>query len=483
MPATATAAKVETLDIPVGLVDPSPFQHRKRFDEEKLRELGQSIKKGEQHQAVKVRRVGDRFELVFGERRLRACKLVKVRTIRAVVVDMTDEEVAAAQAEENLKREDITPIETARALKSYADASGKTQKAIGGRFGMKQPTVANYLRLLELPEVFQDAIDDGALTVSQAKEVAKWKDRPVVLAEIEKELKHAKNQSGDGWKGHIFRAVGRVSRPMEKSSSGRQFPVTRAQRKELDCGTVTTWLGDTEVAFNVELWDKLHAAHMEKVEAEAVEAGDVIAADGSGAAAEKTDEQKAKEQAERVAKRVAAYRLRWHQRKAIAAVDEMKPEHATRLLLYWCGQSGAGTADRWQTLATRLGVRERSAENVLVALGKTTPKKLVDVTRDLFREWLAGDLERSNSATPEVVLAVCEWFKVRIEEQWENEAEFLELLPVAELLKLASDWGIEMVAGGEGEPEKRLSAHGKSGLVYGLSQYEAPHVPSVLLHP
>ena len=137
--------------LPIDAIDPSPFQARTNFKQNEIKKLAVSILQNGLLQPVSVRPAeGGRYQLIAGERRLRACKLAQLQNIPALVYHFEDEKTAALSLLENLQREQLNPFEQARALRELLDLWDCTQEAGARRLGIAQPTLANKLRLLTL---------------------------------------------------------------------------------------------------------------------------------------------------------------------------------------------------------------------------------------------------------------------------------------------------------------------------------------------
>ena len=158
--------------IPLDAVYPNRFQPRKHFDEESLAELRDSIRTHGVLQPIAVRRDGQRFELIAGERRWRASREAGLASIPAVVKDEVDD---AAMLElalvENVQRSDLDPIERALGFKRMVDELSMTQKVVADRVGLKRASVANHLRLLDLAEPIQRLISRNVLSMGHAKAI------------------------------------------------------------------------------------------------------------------------------------------------------------------------------------------------------------------------------------------------------------------------------------------------------------------------
>jgi ParB family transcriptional regulator, chromosome partitioning protein len=171
--APAAAAHVPAaagyLEIQVHLVEPSPFQARREIAQEQLAELAESIRSEGLLQPIVVRRHGDRFQLIAGERRWRAFQLLKIRAIPARVVEASDASAASIGLIENLQREGLNPIEEALGFASLVRDFDLTQETAAERVGKSRASVANSLRLLALDAEIQGFIAKDLLSVGHAK--------------------------------------------------------------------------------------------------------------------------------------------------------------------------------------------------------------------------------------------------------------------------------------------------------------------------
>jgi len=162
------APRLSPGEIPIDRIDPNPEQPRRRFDEDALAKLADSIEQHGVLQPVVVRRAGDRYELLVGERRWRAARAAGLAAIPAVVADVEDRDRLELALIENVQRRDLNPIELAHAFRTLLE-NGKTQDEIGRRVSLDRSTVANHLRLLELPRELQEDVEEQRLTAGHAK--------------------------------------------------------------------------------------------------------------------------------------------------------------------------------------------------------------------------------------------------------------------------------------------------------------------------
>jgi ParB family chromosome partitioning protein len=168
-PARDSAATGGPLQIDADLIDPSPFQPRTRFREEALDELARSIKASGIIQPLVVRAIGNRFQLIAGERRWRAAQRAGLTKVSAIVRDVPDELALEMTLVENIQREDLNAIEAARAFERLMDEFQLTQEAVAERTGKDRATVANAIRLLKLEPTIQDWIEEGKLTAGHGR--------------------------------------------------------------------------------------------------------------------------------------------------------------------------------------------------------------------------------------------------------------------------------------------------------------------------
>ena len=164
----ATPSSGPATQLAVELIDPNPEQPRRVFDPEYVERLADSIRQHGVLQPVVVRQVGERFELVVGERRWRATQRAGLKTIPAVIADVDTQDRLELALVENVQRRDLNPIELAHAFLALSEG-GTSQESIGKRVGLDRSSVANHLRLLELPAELQTDVESGALTLGHAK--------------------------------------------------------------------------------------------------------------------------------------------------------------------------------------------------------------------------------------------------------------------------------------------------------------------------
>lgn len=176
------------LNIPVGQIRPNPHQPRTEFNEAALEQLASSISKHGLIQPITVRYLGQkRFELISGERRLRASKLAGISEIPSYVREANDEEIIAFALIENIQREDLNPLEIALGYQRLIDECTYTQSEVADRVGKNRTTVTNTLRLLQLPDFVQAALRDESISSGHARAMINLKseeDQKKILKSI-----------------------------------------------------------------------------------------------------------------------------------------------------------------------------------------------------------------------------------------------------------------------------------------------------------
>ena len=167
----------EITEISLDEIRPNPYQPRKTFDNKSLKELSESIKENGVFQPIIIRKSVNGYEIIAGERRFRASKLAKKKTIPAIIRDFDEAQMMEVAVLENLQREDLTPLEEAQAYEMLQKNLGLTQAEVSKRLGKSRPYIANYLRLLTLPQKTKRLLQRGELSMGQARTLLGLKDK------------------------------------------------------------------------------------------------------------------------------------------------------------------------------------------------------------------------------------------------------------------------------------------------------------------
>ena len=225
-PATASSPSLEKqpgdveLLLSVNLIEENPFQPRRVFGESEIASLAESLKEHDLLQPVLVRRVGKKYQLISGERRLRAARMAGWRKIPARLREADDRLVAELAIVENLQRKDLNPIEKALSFKRYLDEHDCRQEDLARRLKIDRSNIANHLRLLELPAEVQRALQQGAITQGHARALLPLGDR-------REQVQFCKRI---GTEGLSVRATERIVSEMTRGESGPSIKKSSAKQ-------------------------------------------------------------------------------------------------------------------------------------------------------------------------------------------------------------------------------------------------------------
>lgn len=214
-PAAPAGAVVE---LPLGDIDPNRAQPRKRFDDDALLALAESIRHSGVISPILVARSGSRYTIIAGERRWRAARIAEQKTIPAIVREWDDVKRQEAALIENIQRENLNAIEEAQGIAALMQECGMTQEAVAERLGRSRPAVANLLRLLSLPEKMQQAVIEGALTAGHARVLAGIADAQLQAALFAKTLQF-------GWSVRQLEAAAQTAPEKKPKKNKPELPV------------------------------------------------------------------------------------------------------------------------------------------------------------------------------------------------------------------------------------------------------------------
>jgi ParB family chromosome partitioning protein len=226
-PALAVAGGPLLLDI--DLLDPSPYQPRTRFAESALEELAQSIRSSGIIQPLVVRRIGARYQLIAGERRWRAAQRAQLLRVPVVVREVGDEQALELTLVENIQREDLNPIEQARAFQRLMDQFHLTQDEVATRTGKDRATVANSVRLLMLNETFLEWIEEGKITAGHGRALLAIDD-PKLRLDLAQKASRGKLTVRQVERMATRRARGKVQSQAEAVDPNRQAAIDELQK-------------------------------------------------------------------------------------------------------------------------------------------------------------------------------------------------------------------------------------------------------------
>src|SRR5580693_2374312 len=227
--ATAPAPEIPRVgSIPISQIEPNPLQPRTAFDPARLHELANSIQANGVIQPVIVRRKADHYELIAGERRLRAAKLAGLTEVPAVIQDYADERLLEVALVENIQREDLNPLETAQALERLVREMHLSHEEIATRTGKDRTTVTNMIRLLRLPVDVQLLVAERRISMGHARAI-------LGLPTPELQTQLAEKTAAQGYSvRQVERLVKKISEPREPSEKPLQDPNIKAAIAELE---------------------------------------------------------------------------------------------------------------------------------------------------------------------------------------------------------------------------------------------------------
>lgn len=189
IPQLEVAEQDQVREIPIKDLRPNPYQPRKEFREEALEELKQSILEHGVIQPILVRKSIKGYDIIAGERRFRAAQLAGLTTIPAVERKFTDQQMMEVALIENLQREDLNPLEIAEAYQKIMERFSLTQEELAKKMGKSRSLVANYLRLLNLPNEIKENVSRGTLTMGHAKTLVAIEDSKLQIHLAEETIK------------------------------------------------------------------------------------------------------------------------------------------------------------------------------------------------------------------------------------------------------------------------------------------------------
>lgn len=211
--------------LPVDRIAPNPYQPRKEFSKNALEELSASIKQYGVLQPINVRSIGDNFyELISGERRLRASKLAGLKEIPAVLVEVVEQDSAVIALIENLQRADLNFMEEAEGYFNLINDHGMTQEELAVKVGKKQSTVANKLRLLKLPDSIKGAILANGLTERHARALLKLPEEAMQNKALKAIIKRQLN---------VKRTEELIEKMLDEAAAGQEVKPERKMRGKI----------------------------------------------------------------------------------------------------------------------------------------------------------------------------------------------------------------------------------------------------------
>ncbi|GAA2984697.1 ParB/RepB/Spo0J family partition protein [Lentilactobacillus parakefiri] len=225
-------SKEDVIDLKVSTIKPNPYQPRHRFDQKALEDLALSIKNSGVFQPIIVRQPDPEvasFELLTGERRLRASKIAKQETIPAIIRSVNEEQMMEIAVMENLQREDLTTLEEAEAYNMLMSRLDLTQAQVAARLGKSRPYIANYLRILGLPTEVKKMLEDKKLSMGQARTLLSVNNKQELIKLARKSVNESLTVR------QLEQAAAKINgnKSAEKKKTPRKSPFVRASEGQL----------------------------------------------------------------------------------------------------------------------------------------------------------------------------------------------------------------------------------------------------------
>ena len=457
---TPEITEATVLDVPLQALVPHPDNPRQTLIG--IEELAASMQANGQLVEALGRRLQDgSIQLLAGHRRYAAAKHAVIRTLRVrVLPDLDDAQALEILGRDNEERENFNPIERARWYQTMVEASGLSQRQLAERLGTSQGNLSNHIRMLTLPEVWQQRVISGEITPTMARDLVVWVERPQVMDEVEEYFRQGPQDhetwTTEEWGWTIWAAIEKVTRNCESQAwlshhSARIKPtqqrcfLTEKQiekhREELDAIEVSHPVGGKELrAFNVTRFDDLNdqaaKPKTKKAAADEAEPTDVSA------------EQLAKrqqQQAEQLARKYHLYRLDWLRNRCVGYISQGNADNWTLVTLaIWSGQREALQA---AAVVSRVNMNESP-------LAKIAAKK-VDTWKTL-REMVVAWLEHCTFEGWQRTLSeidlegLATHLNIDWQRDWECDEAFLELHNKAQLAALLKEWKLKSIDAANG---------------------------------
>lgn len=214
----------QVTSVSIYLIDNNADQPRKTFNDDKLKELAESIEQHGVIQPIVVQKNNDRYKIIAGERRFRAARLAGLNEVPVIIREMSEQEVLEVALIENLQRENLNPIEEAAAIKALIDEHDLTQEEVARRLGKSRPAIANSVRLLNLPETIRQLLSDGRLQAGHCRALASIPDEDLMV-------KTARQAAGYEWS--VRETEQRVQQLLTENQIERRQPKRSKQTNEI----------------------------------------------------------------------------------------------------------------------------------------------------------------------------------------------------------------------------------------------------------
>lgn len=458
---------------------------RTDFDQATLKQLADSIKEVGLLQALVVAECDGDLELIDGGRRWRACKLAGLTMARCDVRPMSRADITVARLAANLQRDDLTAIDEANGYQNALKSLGITQDELAKRLGVTQGQISNRLRLLKLPDAWQQKVISHEMTATQARDLAVWAEFPGVLQEIAEagesidddgevdEEGNAINSLADlspaAWQQTLTEAIWSASEALQgtrniKAGWGsydlRKVDDATKERLQVVAVKHRYGGGPVERCFNKDLWDELTAQ----------QAGDAIAREKkhqvkqekAAQVIEKRPPTK-EELAERALhhnKRLYRHKIECLQKMIVAKAHTMTEEQLIQFALTMSLVNGR-TFTREVHLrdaCKTAGIKMPGAGDEWVKCGAIGRAKSTEILRGWVKNWCRQPAKSAGDTHPRWYEHVAAQLKIDFAAEWRVSGEFLRLHTLEQLGELVAEWKLIMISGGKSDQIEKILA-------------------------
>lgn len=466
-------------EVPFDQIQRSEENPRLAFDETLIADMAPTIETICRMNPLTIRE--NSFELIDGETRHRAGEVAKVKSLRCKIIRCSDAQAATIRLLTSLQRRDLNPIERAKGIKALQEKHGLSQRALEDVLQLKQGTISNYVRLLDLPDEWQQRVISGEISALTIRDLLPFADEPAVLKELAEQLDTFDPEFRNAeFKGELRMTLRGMSQPLQRWESylGKLLALkpTEEQRQELRIRKIE----GEERAFNKELCEQLIKLELEKVAER--QAKRMEKASGSMAATGKTENEvraSEKRQAEIFQKLVYRFKIAWLQSMVNSKLAQATDQQLLKLLLYFSTQPNLHLRD--ETLVDGLGLeRERYGmppEKMLGGVLQITDGNAWEVVRDCVANWVSSPFDASRTDVPPAVIEVlAKEFNVDAKRDWAKSfvegapcegilENYIQLLTKDQLAELMKEWKLSYFPAGDAAETRAIATAKRGDLV------------------
>lgn len=457
--------------IAIGQIVASPFNPRKHFPQAELQELADSLKHDGQLQNIVVRPhtlktpAGPTYEIICGERRWRAAKIAGLADLRCVVIHVTTAKAIELAGMENYRRKDLNEIEEGRWFKEMIDGAGfKTEQALGKHLGLSQPTVSNRLRLLTLPEEWQERVITQVIPATHARELIPWAKHPPVLETVEKKIKRGKKPAEMTVKDFaelVEESIMYASRPLAGPFSIRTIEGFYRDNGEVafkpDAGNLEALAPfeyregrDAKVlrTFNIALWDQLQAQGVKAAaerEAKRAEKETAKRAAGALTPAQKREHEQWKKNV--LEKKHLRWLTAWRQKWIVERLEKADGHVVYRLILFFSskGFRQHNCDEAVEEAINEVGghLKDCYEDERWHGVASIPADRLHDAIVGSLKRWLSADQEKSHmDFSQDDVADIAAMMGLDLSKHWSLTEDFLLLHTKEQIVELIQEWKI-----------------------------------------